>query len=366
MEVSILVGELQKLKGFYVDSFYEIGENRFRFKLSRSGERAELFCLLPNTLNLTEYSEKGEQKSNFYIAVRKRISGAKIEGITQINDDRIVEMSFVRGGETGGIIFELFAKGNMLVVDGEKKIALVYRSREFKDREIRVGSRYVAPENHSIGVSSISKDAIAALLNDPRNSSEGLVKALTRGVSLGALYMENAAMLSGLNPKARISAVDKAGKEKIAENVSAYASPVHNAEFLVYLKDGKPVDYAVCSIEKYGQFEKRKMETLNALLDFYYHEAQSDDRGETGNAKKTEGIRVSIEKQKEILGGMDAEVAEARSSGEEIFKNIGVINSIVQTLRENRRMTREELQKLFPEVKIIDVDLKEKTVTIDI
>ena len=366
IEVYVLVKELQRLKGFYIDNFYEAGENRFRLRLSKSGEKVDIFCLLPYTLNVTDYIEKGEQKSNFYIAVRKRIAGARIDEVTQVNGDRIVKIAFSKGGEQGGMVFELFAKGNLLVIDGAGKISIAYRSREFKYREIRTGKEYVPPESRGISASEISKEKVLGLLEGKENADDGLVKSIAGMVNIGANYIENAVLSAGLDPRAKVKSVDRKSMERLAEEVLRCAESA-GSELTIYMKDGKPFDYSVCSIGKYNGLEKQRAETLSKALDAYYHEGPAEEQDEDDEtAKKIEGIRVSIERQKDALAKMDGEVAEARAKGEEIFKNISVINSIVQSLKENKRMTKEELQKLFPEIKIIDVDLKEKTVTIDI
>ena len=366
IEVTLLVKELQRLEGFFIDNFYELGEDRFRLRLSRSGEKVELFALLPYTLNTTEYYEKGEPISNFYIAVRKRIVGARIERIAQLNADRIVEIAFTKSEEKGSIVFELFAKGNLIVLDADKRIVLAYKSKGFKERDVKVGTIYAPPETRGIPPSELDGDALAKLLSSQSGSDDSLIRLLSKNVNIGAIYLEDAIYEAHLNPKAKTESIGAKQAEALAAGIARRAGAISNPDATLYIKDGAPVDYSICAVTKYDNLEKQKKDTLNSALDTFYHEAQFSGEPKTSeSAKKTEGIKISIERQRESLAKIEEEASEARKKGEAIFKNMNIVNGIVQALKDNKRMTREELQNMFPTVKIIEIDLKEKTVTIE-
>ena len=366
IEVTLLVKELQRLEGFFIDNFYELGENRFRLRLSRSGEKAELFVLLPYTLNTTEYYEKGEPLSNFYIAARKRIVGARMVRIAQLNADRIIEMTFTKGEESGSIVFELFAKGNLVVLNADKRIVLAYKSKGFKERDVKVGAIYKPPETKGIPSSEIDSDALVKLLASQSGSEDSLIRLLSKNMNIGALYLEDAIYEAHLNPKVKPGSIKAKQIDVLAVGIVKRASAILNPDVTLYIKDGVPVDYSICAVAKYDNLESQKKDTLNSALDTFYHEAQFSAEPKTSEyAKRIEGVKISIERQRESLAKIDEEASEARKKGEVIFKNMNVVNGIIQTLKENKRMTREELQKMFPAVKIIEIDLKEKTVTIE-
>ena len=144
-EIAVIVDELQELAESHIERFYEIGENRFRLKLSKNRVQTNLQIILSHAINKTEYIEKQEQPSNFTVAVRKRIEGFLIKKILQLNNDRIVLFVLEKGDEQINLIVEMFGKGNLIIADRNMKILLAYRSQEFKDRIIKIGMDYKPP-----------------------------------------------------------------------------------------------------------------------------------------------------------------------------------------------------------------------------
>src|SRR4029077_3595181 len=127
---------------------YEIERDKFRFKLSRKGEKANIQLMLPYTLNMTEYVEIREEATNFAIAARKRMAGMMIEAIEQYNEDRILLIKLIKGEERANIIIEMFGKGNLIISDNEMKILLAYDVHSFKDREIKPSIEYIPPKKN--------------------------------------------------------------------------------------------------------------------------------------------------------------------------------------------------------------------------
>ncbi len=144
-----MVNELQEFVGFYVDRFYELGDGRFRIKLSKKGAQANLQIILSHTINKTKYIEKGEQPTDFTMAVRKRIEGFQIKSIKQLNNDRIVMLELKKGDSEANLIAEMFGGGNLIITDNTMGMLLVYKRRQFKDRTMAPHLEYKAPKRSS-------------------------------------------------------------------------------------------------------------------------------------------------------------------------------------------------------------------------
>jgi predicted ribosome quality control (RQC) complex YloA/Tae2 family protein len=367
IEVSALVNELKALAGYYFDKFYELGRGRFKFRLSRQGDRKELLCILKHTLNITDYVEKGGQESNFYAAVRKRITGYKIESIEQINEDRIIDIEASKGEDRLHLIIEMFGRGNLLIADSSMKIMLAYTQEEFKDRKIRTGEIYQPPASNALPISKINAESVANIINDGKESrvTSGVTAYLAKAVNVGSLYIENAVIGAGVDPKSGIDQLGKGEAERVAEGIAALKRFVSAPEPFVYMKEGKTIDYAICSIERYKGMEAKSMESVQAALDLFYHTIE-EPKPATEESNEAQAIRKSIEKQRELLKITEEGIVKSRRAGEIIFKNTSAINSIIMLLREKKRLSKEELQALLPDVKIVELDLKNKTVTIDL
>ncbi len=371
-EVYALIGELQqKLSGFYFDKFYELGKGRFLFKVSRQGEKADLLCILKRTLNLTGYVEGANPSSNFYIAVRKRIMGYRIEQISQVNEDRIIRIEAKKGDSVINIIIEMFGQGNLIIADAEMKVLLTYSPISFKDRSIRIGEAYVAPRGGSLKLSELNESGVENLIAKAKGKQIGVVSLLAKAINAGAMYIENAVASAGVEPKASAGSLDEKSIKEIAKAVAKIKDCADKPDALVYRKEGKVVDYSICSMVRYSALEAQKMGSLQEALDIYCHEAAEQEGAESARAKEKENdeakaIEKSIEKQKELLKEAAREAASYRKEGEEIFKNSTMIGELIAALRSNKRITKEELQALFPNIKILELNLKEKTVTISL
>ncbi|MGC8479018.1 MAG: NFACT family protein [Candidatus Micrarchaeia archaeon] len=367
-EVYALVKELQaRLSGFYFEKFYELGKGAFLFKLSRQKEKEELLCVLKKTLNLTKYVESPSPISNFYLAARKRMMGFKIEEISQINEDRIVLIKARKGDASINIIIEMFGQGNLVIADGEMKVLLSYAPIGFKDRTIRQGEQYYAPQSASIKLSEISENKIEQLLNDAKGKHVGVASFLARSVNTGSLYIENAVQRAGADPKASIDSLAQESIKEIAASVAKIRDYAESPESYIYSKEGKVIDYSICPIQKYSGLEAKKAGSLQEALDIYYHEAPEAaayEESRENESSEVKAIEKSIEKQKELLKAAKSEAQLCRKAGEEIFKERALIDQIIEELRRNRRITVEQLQARFPSVKILELNLKDKTVKI--
>ena len=218
LELIQLVNELKSVEGFYIDQFYEVDKNRFRFKLSKKGEKANLQCILPYTLNRTELIELKDEATNFSLGVRKRISGAKIKGIEQFNKDRIIILKLERGGAEQSIIIEMFGRGNMVFAEADMKIQLAYTNHDFKDRIIRPGQIYKSPKNSAIDF--LNPKNIDALGKESEAGKEKrLLNYLSKRVGIGKVYLEEATARSEIAPDTKLSAINSTKLIAVLANV---------------------------------------------------------------------------------------------------------------------------------------------------
>ncbi len=364
LELSVLSRELAALNGYHIDKFYELGEGSFRFRLSRQGRQLNLQCILGCTVGATRYIEAAEQPTGFALAVRKRISGAVIESVEQYNNDRIILMRLSKADSVLGIVFEMFGRGNMVIVENDMRIMLAYRTHDFKDRSVRPGATYVPPQGAPVTIAGIgeARDALAGLAKTA-GQDQTLASFLNRSVNLGAPYVENALLRLGMDPKAKLSSalaeLPRIAKA-LADEVRESAAP----SYIMYLKDGNAVDYSVLPLVKYDALERREFASMQELLDeFYYSTIPKETVEENALAKE---LAASMEKQRQAMAEMESAMASNREAGRKIFEMLNQINMLIAYAREHRRATLEELRERFPELKIIDVDLKEKRVRLDL
>ncbi|MCK9418031.1 MAG: NFACT family protein [Nitrospirae bacterium] len=153
--LSLVVEELDALlTNARVDRVYQgsggglyllLNRERKKFILLLSPDRA-----LPRLHLVSVKPDAEDPPHGFILFLRSRVSGARLKGISLMNQDRVVEIRFSRQGEECLLLFELFgSSANLIVVDASSTILAVYNPvppAEEASRSLLPGLRYSAPE----------------------------------------------------------------------------------------------------------------------------------------------------------------------------------------------------------------------------
>ena len=366
LELAAIARELEFLKGFYIEKFYEFPGPQFRLKLNKSGEGQHNLVIAPaKFLGIASMLTQQDQPTNFSQAVRKRISNSRITGISLLNDDRVLCISMEKGDQVQSLIIEMFGKGNVIIADSEMKITLAYSRHEFSDRKIFPGETYITPKNKRMTVSNLSDAGMLqeAIIASPRPKEKNVMQALSSAINIGSLYVEDAVIRLGLDPSATSDSLSGSDIATISKNIAAYSEYIGSPKPRVYTENGFMVDYAICDIKKYEGMEVESFKlSYEALEKYYLSHKDSQVQSESSKAKELE---ASIRKQKEIIEQTAKEIGELKSKGDAIYNNMQLINSIIKTARELKRFKKEDIEEAFG-LNVIDVNLKDKTITIEL
>jgi predicted ribosome quality control (RQC) complex YloA/Tae2 family protein len=364
LELPILIRELKPLEGSRIGKFYDAGDSRFFLRLRKGEDKFNVQCMLPYALNTTEYVPQNPEPTSFAAAVRRRIEDAVIEAIGQLNNDRIVVMELRRGVERCKIIFELFGKGNLVITDGSMRITLVYAPHDFKDRSVKVGSDYKPPEGANLDVLDVEKvDAEIRGVQHKERDAE-ILPALAKSASIGKLYIEEALARAGISGDTAVQDIGSEGFERIIEHTNRVIKECAEAPApSVYFKDGIPVDFSLCSIGKYSGLQSQRLDSLQNALDVFCNQQAPAAAKESQEAKELE---KSIEKQRALIASLEAEAAGCSAGADIVMRNLHPINALINFLKQNRHATKEDAQAVAQGIKILDVNLKDKSVRIDI
>jgi len=365
LEIAVLVKELKRIEGFYIDSFYEIGKNEFRIRLSKGQEKLNIKCLLNHTFNITSYIEIVEHPTNFAIAVRKRIENSVIEEVNQYNHDRIIELVIKNRDSLSHILFEMFGKGNLILTDSEMKITLACMQRDFRERSIRSGKIYVPPSNAVVNLGNIGKaDQLLEGIVKEADANASIMVFLSKNVNVGSVYLEDTLIRLGVGPKTKFKELDGGTLDKIGKSITKLGNFVTDPKPVAYTEGGSVLDYAIAEIQKYGKLSVQNYNDMQSMLDdIYYREASKVLVKENKHIKELE---ASIEKQRAAISDLQIEIEHGRNAGTKIFERLNEMNQFVEFIKAKRRITSEELQTAFPDIKVLGLDLKDKTVVIEL
>lgn len=362
LELARLVKELKELGGFYVDQFYETEHGRFRIKLGNKGEKLNLQCIIPYTINRTDRIEVKEAATNFSIAVRKRICGARIKSVEQINNDRLIKIAVEKSGSEIDLVFEMFGKGNLVITDTDMKILLAYQVHEFKDRSIRPGAKYVVPANQSIDVLKTGSLDSAREEMELARGGGSVVVYLSKKLGIGRMYVEESIRRSGIEIDSKVSDLDADAYGKLFKNLKELIDEcTKKPAFTAYEKNGAVANFSLCRIGRYESFSSKEFGSLERCLDFVYGSAAA---GAVERNEEEEKIIASIEKQRMILKGIKDEIKNNRIAGDYIMNSMHELNSMIGEIRQNRNATKEELKRLSDKIEILSISMKTKTIRI--
>lgn len=164
-EIYNVVAELRPalLKG-RIQKIHQHSEYGLTLQIRGKGKSRFLHCSIHPSLSrihLIEQKYENPPKAlPFCMFLRKHITGALIESINQVNQDRIVTFKLTRGTMKYDLIVELFGRpGNIILVDGDGKILMTAIKTDKDVNRLKLGNTYNPPKrSHSSRFSNDKSD----------------------------------------------------------------------------------------------------------------------------------------------------------------------------------------------------------------
>ncbi len=363
LELGLAIGELRpKVVGSYLKKFYDLGNESFRLSFHNAEGNFVVYCKLGETLNETSFVEESGMATNFAVAVRKRVEDSKVVGFYQQGGDRIAVLEVQGRGRLCRVFIEMFGKGNLIVADDGNMIEIAYKLMSYKDREIKPRVPYVLPKSSAMPIDGMDGPAVEEMLDKVSSSGNRMIAELSRYFNVGPIYLEDIIVGAGLDPKAVLADADK---ERLKDAILSFVERIGSPQPTIYIKDGVIEDYSVLALAKYSGLEAQKCESISEMLDTISVSERMSVKDDSV-VNNTEEIDAAIAKQRELVLEFEKNSVDYARYGKKIFERMGEINELIMRIREKRRTTAQELQAEFPHLRIIELSLKDKTVTIDV
>ena len=170
----------EKLNGGRVDNAYGLNKTDYVLDIRVPGKSYNLYMSAsynnPTVFMTQDRFEKPSVASNFTMLLRKYLVGSYITEIKELNDDRIIEINFIKrdeliGSENRKLIIELIGRfSNILLLDDNLKIIDAIKQLsvlENNSRGIMRGLEYTPLKNDKL--SQDSKDEINKIFNNNDN-----------------------------------------------------------------------------------------------------------------------------------------------------------------------------------------------------
>ncbi len=314
LEISAAVKELKSLIGGYMQKIYRPNKKELLFRIHVPGVGKKMLIFrIGKALYLTDKDRDNPMHpGDFIMLIRKYISNASISDIYQHEFDRVVVME-LRKRRKFRLVFEVFGKGN-LILDGEDRILLPYRSESWSHRELKKGELYKFPPRR-INPLNISREEFIQILED---SDKDLVRTLAVDLNIGGKYSEE--ICSRLN-------VDKNSEEflEYAEDILDVIDDLKNRVLdesrldprLVKdddeISDGVPFPLSI-----YEQHEVEETNTYNEALDKAFPKPEEKIEEEQ---KEDSRLDRKLEQQKRAVKNLKESIVENKNIAEIIYQN---------------------------------------------
>lgn len=335
VDVAAIIKELcPRLINAKIGKIYQHSPEEIRTALSIFGEgRTNLVIEAGRRFHLTRSPEVAPKfPQPFPMLLRKYLSGGRIIDVLQYDFDRIIEMHVRRGEEKTILLIELFSKGNIILLDSEKRIILPLKSISFKDRKITHGELYELPQAQLSPVTATLEE-----LKGMFSASEGdVVRTMATRMNIGGQYAEEICLRAGIEkniPAKQLSDLTPvlSALQEVFKPLLAGLKP-----HIVY-ENKKEIDVLPFELSQYEKKEKKYFSTFNDALDDYFS-PKTEVKVELKEEKKEKLGLFEYRLQKQTLALQKFKEDEEKfiRRGELVYAHYRLLDDILNAVRNAR------------------------------
>ncbi|XP_045502625.1 nuclear export mediator factor NEMF homolog [Colias croceus] len=204
-DIVCMVTELQRLVGMRVNQVYDIDNRTYVIRLQRSEEKSVLLLESGNRFHTTQFEwPKNVAPSGFTMKLRKHLKNKRLEHLTQLGIDRIVDLQFGSGEAAYHVILELYDRGNIVLTDYNWTILNVLRPHVEGDK-VRFAVKEKYPlDRAKTSYEAPSEEQLREILSRSR-PGDNLKKILNPNLEYGSAIIDHVLLDNGLTGNMKIS-----------------------------------------------------------------------------------------------------------------------------------------------------------------
>ncbi len=328
-DLKALVAEWQDLVGGYVDKAYQ-REDEVVLRINVPGrEKTELYSKSGRWLCVHEMEEKPESPPAFAQTLRRLLSNARITAVEQRTFDRIAVITVDRGGETLRIIFELFGKGNLVVVRGDTTVACL-SPQTYKDRAVRPEEPYGFPPS-GIDPLELDREAFAKTIREAKGQ---IVRVLASVLNLGGQYAEELCLRAAVDKDTKVRDLTDAQLDSLYTALNNVVVAIEQERRpAVISKEGRAVDATPIDLMQHADAIREEFPTFNAALSRYLAIAEPEAEAPDEIAARYER---RIAQQEETLRALRDEAIRDEAQALFLYGHYPLFNDLLKAIREGR------------------------------
>ncbi|UZE92355.1 MAG: NFACT family protein [Methanosarcinales archaeon] len=336
VDVAAVVVELQHLIDAKLDKAYQQG-NEIRLRMRSKGMRYDFVIEAGKRIYLTKYPRPSPKIApSFSMLLRKHLMGGRIVAIDQYDFDRIVEIHVQRGDTERILVAELFSKGNVVLLDENRKIILPLKPMSFHDRKVRRGEQYEYPPSQ-MNPMEVSREELRTLFD---KSEKDIVRTLASGLNMGGMYAEEVCARAGVEKSVPAKGLNEERFESIYATLHELFEPIRSGTLKPHIVVAEePIDVLPFELRQYETYEKRYFDMFNEALDEFFSVKEIKKVEEEGKGVKEaqlDTVRRTLKQQEEAVQRFRQKEKECVQKAECLYANYQRIDEILCTIRGAR------------------------------
>ena len=339
-DVSLLVAEIApRIAGCRIRNVYQVAEESFVVALRSVAEKLELHITPGHCVFLTtRESEKPLKPSRLATAFRSAVRGAKVEELTQVSGERLLEIKMRKGDLLLTLVVELLPRGSMLVLGPEGEVITATRYRRMRDRAILPKTRYTPPP---LRKSMVLEGNFHEFVSDRRGNRRAIASVLASDGGMGGRYAEEMLHIAQVDPKKKASSLTNQEEDQLQSSLISLRQNLRSPQPVLATSpkgEALPLPYAFTSLrlrgysfvptESFNEAVARAKALNNGVL-------ASSRREREMMAKAKQAERAVAEKGKAI-SEVAEKAASLRREAETMLSNAHLLEQIVETVRRRK------------------------------
>jgi len=352
---------VQNLKPLIEESFIEkaqdLENNWLKLRLhSRNGSSDLVFS--PKSVFISEFRVNARaESSGFGAFLKKHVLGKKIVKFEQKGFERIVELELTNGIK---ILAELFAKGNILILDEKGNILRPYRKEHWSSRELVQGKEYVAPPSRGLNPLKLTAEQLRGGFE---SAEKDAVRELLRVVGMPPIIAEEACVRAGIDKQKKAVELEEKELKRLAGKIIELYSlkELSGKAFLVKHGNGSVL---LPFESKAGFAVVKEFESLNSALNELF--LMPFLKPEKKENKRAIELEKSIEDQKLAMEKNRRAIEENKLKAEAIYTHYADLTAVLKQMNIGKIKKEIMYKKVFGSANIDSIDFKNRKIVLEI
>jgi len=361
LDLHYLVKELRFLINARVDKIYVQRKKEIIIDVFAPAKGKYSIKINEKSFYLTELKPKSQQPTEFCMFLRKKLNGARIKKITQLDFERVITILFETKEAKYELIAEIFSKGNIILTK-DTKILVASEYQNWSNRTIRPNIKYFPPKKE-YNFLTIQPKEFKQLLQ--KTNRENLVKSLAIDLGLGGVYAEEACLQAGVDKDKSAKQITKPETKKLFEKLIKLKSK--KLEPATIYKNKEVLDLIPFKLKLYEKHKQEPAKSFSSILNDYFSNITSILEKEAKN-KQIDKIDNIINGQKEDIKQLTTQEKINHEKAEALYNNYQTVANILKELKEiSKEHSWKEIKNKLKGHKVVkEVTSKDKSIIIEL